>query len=201
MKKLILTVVATLALGASQVFAYENLATGGTPSYSGASYHTGATSITALFDNDASTYFGFNLSAGNTLSVVYELPEAKVVNAYGIQCGPSGYYGAASRAPKTFSFEAYDEGLGEWVALDSRTSETGWANGELRVYKFVNEAAYKKYRLAQTAPTSYTGFAELQFYYITSIHATPWSSSRTPRTSARPIPATGRIRDRRSAGS
>lgn len=175
MKKLILTVVATLALGASQVFAddypYTNLATGGTPSYSGAQIHAngcnGTKTIGILFDNDGSTRFAFqNAPSDGSFHIQYELPEAKVLNAYGIQCADGGYSSATGRAPKTFSFEAYDEGLGEWVTLDTRASETGWSETELRVYKFANATAYRKYRLTQTAPTGYTGFAELQFYYI-----------------------------------
>lgn len=173
MKKLILTVVATLALGASQVFAddypYTNLATGGTPSYSGASYFTGGNNILQLFDNKSSTYFGFQgAKSDGTFHITYTLAEATVVNAYAIQCGPSGYYSATTRAPKTFSFEGYDEGAAEWVTLDVKSSETGWKNDELRVYKFTNDTAYQKYRLTQTAPTGYTGFSELQFYYIDS---------------------------------
>ena len=175
MKKLILTVVATLALGASQVFAddypYTNLATGGTPSYSGASKHdngcNGSKTIGILFDNDASTRFAFQSAPSDgSFHIQYELPEAKVVNAYGVQCADSNYSSATGRAPKTFAFEGYDEGLGEWVTLDTRASETGWSVSELRVYKFANATAYRKYRLTQTAPTGYTGFAELQFYYI-----------------------------------
>ena len=148
----------------------RNLATGGTPSYSGAGYHTGTKNdIAVLFDGKADTYFGFSgVADDGSFHIVYALPAPTVVNAYAIQCGPSGYYSATARAPKTFSFEGYDEGAAEWVTLDTKLSETGWTVGQERLYKFSNATAYKRYRLTQTAPTGYTGFAELKFFYIDS---------------------------------
>lgn len=162
---------AAAVLGFSSVFAndypYVNLATGGTPSYSGVTYHTGGNAVARYFDNDGSTYMGFqNAKADGSYAIQYALASPTVVNAFAIQCAPSGYYAATSRAPKTFAFEGYDENSETWVVLSAPEDQTGWTAGELRVFKFVNETAYSKYRLVQTAPTGYTGFAELQFYCV-----------------------------------
>lgn len=166
-----LCVTALLFLSASATgYPYENLAVGGTPSYAGAAWHTGATKVSAYFDNDVSTCMGFqSVKKDGSFHIQYDFNEAKVVNAYGIQCAKSTYYNATKRAPKTFSFEGYDADNGVWVSLHTRTSESSWKNEELRVYKFSNSTAYTKYRFVETAwdeNSTYCGFAELQFYYI-----------------------------------
>jgi hypothetical protein len=168
MKRLLLLAM-TLILGAAPILGYDNLATGGTASVSGATRHTGSNSVDAFFDNDVSTFYGFN-AANNTEKTVYiqyAFTEAKLVNAYAIQCGPSGYWDATGRCPKNFTFQGYDEENAEWVVLDTRSNQTGWANGEMRTYQFVNTTSYKKYRLA-VPTTGYMGFAELKFFYIDS---------------------------------
>lgn len=151
----------------------KNLATGGTVVVEGGvgrrdSYPSTAT-VSVLCDDNAATFYGFSgVKTDGSFHVVNTLPSPMVVNAYALQCGPSTYYSAAGRAPKTFSFEGYDEETAEWVTLDVKSSETGWTVGQERLYKFTNTTAYKKYRLVVTAPSGDVGFAELKFFYIDS---------------------------------
>ena len=136
-----------------------------TSSFSGRSRHTGANSVSVLFDNSTSTYIGFNQSSA-ALYINFTLNEAVVVNAYGVACGPTAYYAATGRAPRAFSLEAYDETAGEWIELDSRSGVSAWTLEEIKVFHFANTAAYAKWRLVITEGTGFVGLSDIQLYNV-----------------------------------
>ncbi len=53
-----------------------------------------------------------------------------------------------SRAPKSWTFEGWNGSA--WVALDTRTQETGWLGNERREYAVAHPGAFSRYRLNVT---------------------------------------------------
>jgi hypothetical protein len=53
-----------------------------------------------------------------------------------------------SRAPRDWTFEGFDGA--NWVVLDSRVGETGWAGVETRSYDVASPGSYSQYRLSIT---------------------------------------------------
>lgn len=97
-----------------------------------------------IFDGDLSTeptiigptygWYSYTFAGGTT----------KVADAYWIVA--SDY--APEATPTTWTFEGYDGS--NWIVLDTRRGETGWGRAEQRYFEFVNETAYKAYRLKWT---------------------------------------------------
>ena len=90
---------------------------------------------------------------------------AKVVTAYRVwnltQFEPD------TRAPKAFKLEGSNDGTA-WTLLDSRNSQTNWADAEGRLFTFGNLTAYSNYRFTiseNNGATDYTGVGELEYFY------------------------------------
>lgn len=87
--------------------------------------------------------------------------------------GPSTV--ATSYAPKAWTFEGSDDGIG-WTVLDTQTNQTGWATAETRTYSFPTAASYKRYRLNITANngSAQVGLDELRIIGSHVPNATRW---------------------------
>jgi hypothetical protein len=97
------------------------------------------------------------------------------------------YTGVETRAPKDWKLEASSTGAftGEEVILDTRTSQTGWGNLEMRTFSFSNTNGYIWYRLNVTAnngDANYVQILELAFWgynYTPSGPTTSFSQNQT----------------------
>jgi hypothetical protein len=99
--------------------------------------------------------------------VQYRFPggEKYIVGRYTIW--NSTYSGVAARAPKDFVLSGSSNGT-DWVTLDTRTNETGWAEAEDRTYFIANPTtAYEYYKLSVSAnngDNQYMGISELELF-------------------------------------
>ncbi len=93
-----------------------------------------------------------DFSKGIPVSVVYDFTDATVIDAYRLKLG-SYADSAPSRAPRAWHFEGSNDNS-VWTLLDRRPDETGWTTSEERQYGFVNDAAYRYYRITFTATAS-----------------------------------------------
>ncbi|GED68093.1 hypothetical protein BRE01_17950 [Brevibacillus reuszeri] len=80
----------------------------------------------------------------------YEFPSPKIVSKYTVQA-PNATDVNLQGSPKNWTFEAYDDASSKWIALDTRTNETGWTPSQIRQYVFFNTKEYTKYRINITA--------------------------------------------------
>lgn len=71
---------------------------------------------------------------------------SKIAAGYSLAADPDRD-GLAS--PRSWTLEGSDDGS-TWTVLDTRSGETGWANGERRYYEFSNENAFRYYRVYVT---------------------------------------------------
>jgi hypothetical protein len=116
--------------------------------------NTNPSGTAADSDSTADAFKAFDLSNTTSVEITgtngwvsYEPPSAMAADAYTL-CATSSS-STVTRTPTTWQFQGYDGA--DWVTLDSREGETGWAPGERRYYEFVNETAYDAYRLIWTA--------------------------------------------------
>ncbi len=93
-----------------------------------------------------------NFSPDTPVSVVYDFADATVIDAYRLKLG-SYADSAPYRAPRAWYFEGSNDN-NAWTLLDRRPNETGWAVSEERQYEFVNDTAYRYYRITFTATAS-----------------------------------------------
>lgn len=87
-----------------------------------------------------------NISTQSPIQIDYTFPAATVVNAYRVMSNGYSDSSAGERAPKSIKFYGSNDGI-EWMELDDRSHETGWAMNEMRQYEFTNETAYMRYRI------------------------------------------------------
>lgn len=104
-------------------------------------------------------------STGRIPAATIHFAKRFAVNAYRI-------YGhvnqAVSRSPKAWTFYGSKDGE-TWVAIDSRSDQTGWSTGEGRLYTFENAVEYPHYRFEITANNgdgTYTTIAEIQLFHF-----------------------------------
>ncbi len=98
------------------------------------------------------------------MSVVYHFNEATRVNTILLYSSASDMYD--TRSPKDWTFEGSNDGA-TWTVLDTRTGEASWGKGEIRTYRFENDAAYAYYKFDCTAingATDYLMLWEIEFY-------------------------------------
>ena len=76
----------------------------------------------------------------------------------------TGHPSVPSLNPKNWTFDGWTGSA--WVAIDTRTNQTAWANNERRVYSFSNATAYIRYRINITAndgQAEYTGISYFEW--------------------------------------
>lgn len=100
-------------------------------------------------------------------TVVVSVPGGGIaVNAYRL-CGHTGE-NTMARHPKWFRLSASNDGE-TWTLLDERTSETGWAKGEQRLYEVDNATAYSSFKFeiyANNGDSTYTTLGELELFHF-----------------------------------
>ncbi len=114
-----------------------------------ASNSAAGSSAWQVFDGEGATFDFFTLNTG-TWTYMFPGGTTKVADAYWIQARDIN--NIAGRSPAQWKFEGYDGT--NWIVLDSRTGENGWAGGERRYFEFLNEVAYEGYRLVVAATDS-----------------------------------------------
>ncbi|MDW9762151.1 hypothetical protein GOB02_21680 [Sinorhizobium meliloti] len=138
-----------------------------TPVMTGLSSPSGTVTSTG---SEASAYLVFDKDSGtdgvwgtNTQGfVAYQLPSGSAVVDH--------YYVTATDGENTIStpinwkIEGSNNGT-DWVVLDSRQGESGWAGGETRFYRFSNKTAYSyhRFRWLGVDGSSGTRIAEIGF--------------------------------------
>ena len=84
-------------------------------------------------------------------------------------------YNWTGRAPKDFTLQGSSNGV-DWVVMDTRTGETGWGDGEARLYIFTNTVPYSHFKFnisANNGATDYTGVSELELFESAAEDAPP----------------------------
>lgn len=133
------------------------------------STHTSYQFYQPRFAFDGDTTSGFYWNAGTKVPsgwLTYEFRFPQRVGKYSLLW--QKHVGYEAYMPKNWTFEGYDEQTGQWVVLDTRTNETGWATGQKREFEFANENYYKKYRVNISASNhaSYVGVGEMEMFGI-----------------------------------
>ncbi|WP_421917373.1 hypothetical protein [Mesorhizobium sp.] len=134
-----------------------------------ASTASGTASAYQMFDRNKAQAVA--LDGGSTGYIRYRNPGGaqRVVDAYWLT--------TELRATNAYNyFSAWEiQGSNDgtnWVTLDTRTAETGWANSETRFYEFGNKAAFEYYQLKFSAgggdDAADTYAAELAFHLAAS---------------------------------
>lgn len=122
----------------------------------------GATSAFRAFDGSTTPYEVTNPTGW--ISYTFDGGASRVVDAYWVRSESNPTQ--AIRTPTAWKFEGYDGT--NWIALDSRTGESGWAAGETRYFEFQNTTGYQAYRFIWTATgdtnNSYSSVGELGFH-------------------------------------
>jgi hypothetical protein len=89
---------------------------------------------------------------------------AKYYSMIALNTNPSSNDAAAT--PKNWTFEGSNDGS-SWSVLHTVTNQTGWIQGESRMFTTTNTTAYRYYRINVSANNGYANFftmSELQFY-------------------------------------
>ena len=76
------------------------------------------------------------------MSVEYN--NTRTITEYALKTGPYGE-DDTGRIPQNWLLQGSNDG-DNWAVIDKRSSETGWKNNEIRVYKIINPAAFRFYR-------------------------------------------------------
>ena len=101
--------------------------------------------------------------------VTYKFKAATVVDAIQIFVPAGGGSDYSNRAPKAWTFMGSNDNS-SWDTLDTQDSETGWAQGDSRYYKFANTKAYQYYKFNCTALNADSAaclqLQEIEFYCI-----------------------------------
>lgn len=126
----------------------SNNAPSGTVSSSG-----GSGNAYRIFDADNKTNFANSATSYDDLEYEFGSGLSRVVDAYWIRSRP----GDDPAGPTTWEFQGWNGT--EWVTLDSRQAQTGWARGETRFFEFENTTAFFKYRLAVSGSEANSGLA------------------------------------------
>lgn len=133
------------------------LTPGGRNALSSGTYTSSGSGENNLFDLDPKTKWS---QAGGTVSTVkidLGVGNAEVSDSYSIQSTD----GAPQKTPSEFKLHGSNDNT-TWVALDSRSNETGWGRHEIRHYDFENTIAFRYYRITIVAAEAATDkeFAE-----------------------------------------
>ncbi len=151
------------------------------PFVAAASSHVGANDAwqafadASVFDSSSNSYFSSSGAGSAWISI--DLGTTYRVASYSIlPFNPvSGGY-----APKDWTFEGSTTGAfgGEQVTLDTRTSQTGWANRTLGRYVISAPASYRYYRLNMSANNGSVFFGLSQLLLALDTTASSGGSTR-----------------------
>ncbi|MFA9466787.1 MAG: fibronectin type III domain-containing protein [Velocimicrobium sp.] len=117
----------------------------------------------------------------------YNFSEAKCITKYTIS---PIYKACINYSPKSWTFEAWDDGTKTWVVLNTQEKVTNWEEGIKKEYTFSNSKFYKTYRINITANCggTYVAVGELEMmetisstistqYQVTNLTASPGNKS------------------------
>jgi hypothetical protein len=111
------------------------------------------------FDQSNLSEWATNVPAAN---VTRQFPSALTATAYSIEFSRSLN---VNTAPKTWNFQGSNNGS-TWTTLDSPAAQTGWVNGERRIFSIAggSQAPYTYYRLdvLTNNGSSLTALAEIE---------------------------------------
>jgi hypothetical protein len=149
--------------------------------YASSYYDEPAYAISRIIDGNAATEW---LASSPTTTVTVRLISAKTVTAYTLTCSNN------SRAPKTWTFEASNDGS-SWTTLDTQSTQT-FSGSTPRTFSFSNATPYLYYRLNITANnegSQYITIHELTFTGATLIGTMAsageiWAVVKAPTTNA-----------------
>ena len=135
-------------------------------------YNNGRYNGTMAFDDASTTPYGNSrwlATKAANMYVTYKFNVATVVDAIQIFIPASGGDDYSNRAPKAWTFQGSNDNS-SWDVLDTQDSETGWAQGDSRYYKFANTKAYQYYKFNCTALNGTSAkclqLQEIEFYCI-----------------------------------
>ena len=97
--------------------------------------------IQYAFNNDETLEQRWALQNHRQGYVIYRFDTPTVVNGYGIWNHAGANTEPNKRAPRTWTFEASNDGE-SWTVLDTQPSETGWSAGQFRCYLAINKTPY-----------------------------------------------------------
>ena len=103
--------------------------------------------------------------------IIYKFNVSTVVDSISIALPSEGQdVSQAARAPKNWTFEAWNDNSTVTNVLDTQTGQSGWSDGEKRYYKFEtpNTKAYQYYKFNCTANNGDTRLqiGEFEFYCV-----------------------------------
>jgi hypothetical protein len=100
------------------------------------------------FNKSTSSWWSSNaLATSGSEYLSYEFVSPTKIYSYAISSRNDGYL---TTAPKTWTFEGYDETTQLWRTLDSQVNITGWSAGQKRLFLLSTPATFKKYRVNVT---------------------------------------------------
>lgn len=99
------------------------------------------------FDKAEGTYVTVAAASSGALKYQTAGSEQVIVDRYWITAA-SGQ--TVSGAPTAWKLQGSNDGT-NWITIDQRSNETGWARGETRFYEFENRAAFEYHSLTYSA--------------------------------------------------
>ena len=143
-------------------------ASGSVVEYSSA-YSSDRYNGTKAFDGGSGESSRWLAKKAANMYVTYKFKAATVVDSIQIFIPENGGADYSNRAPKVWTFEGSNDNS-SWDTLDTQDSETGWAQGDSRYYKFANTKAYQYYKFNCTALNADSAaclqLQEIEFYCI-----------------------------------
>lgn len=128
-----------------------------------ATYTTSEDEAELAFDGDNATIWRVDVGAlPQWLNALFEAPV--LIKEYGVRARTLF---ASTNAPRDWTLEGRVDG-GSWVTVDTRTSQTGWSNGQLRRYAIALPNLYDEFRFTVTAGNggSAVDVAALELYRV-----------------------------------
>lgn len=134
---------------------------------------SGIASSSTPYNTSTEAYHAFNqvqsssawvANSGTASWIQYEFPTAKLIKRYSFKS--DGYNASNTRAPKSWTFEASNDGV-NWVVLDTQSNQTGWGLYTIRTFDITNNTKYKIYRVNITSNnghTTMTGIDEIEMF-------------------------------------
>lgn len=112
---------------------------------------------------DGSNITGWTVQS-STGWLSYEFLEAKIISRYTIM---KRFDASATDAPKSWTFEGYDEKALNWIVLDAQVNVTNFTNDDKLYFSLSNSQAFRKYRIniaASNNPGTWVGIGELEMF-------------------------------------
>lgn len=118
---------------------------------SSGTYTSSGSSESDLFDLNPKTDWAQGGGVVSTITINLGGGNAEVSDSYSLQADDV----VPNQAPSEFKLHGSNDNS-TWVALDSRSNETGWGRHEIRHFDFDNTIAFRYYRLTITAAENET---------------------------------------------